>query len=139
MRRYRSTGVLPEDLRVSVEQFRADVISDQGGIEDMTAIRAGHVRLLVDAEVGRRLLMNEVIKHGLNSGPGRAAYDRLLSTMATWQRIASAIGMERRTKPAMSLTQYLSGRSTTAGRTTAGGEAREPIDVERVAPGGGRG
>ncbi len=98
LRRYETTGVLPPDLKQSVEEFRAGVVSDQGGLDDLSAVRAGLCRLLVDAEVGRRLTMNEVIKQGLATRGGRAAYDRLLSTMDRWLRISSALGLERRQK-----------------------------------------
>ena len=110
LRRYQTTGVLPADLKVSVDQFRDQVISDQGGLEGLSAIRAGLCRLLVDLEAGRRLNMNEVVRRGIDSRPGRAAYDRLLSTIDRWQRVAVALGVERRTRDAMSLGQYLEQR-----------------------------
>ena len=106
LRRYQQTGVLPADLRVSVEEFRATLISDQGGLDELTAVRAGLCRLLVDAEVGRRLLMNEVVRAGVNTRPGRAAYDRLLATMDRWHRVASTLGTERRAKPALTPHEY---------------------------------
>jgi hypothetical protein len=68
-------ATLPPDLRVSIDAFREALISDQGGIADLTAVRAGLCRLLVDTEAGKRLLMNEVIAKGVNSKPGRQAYD----------------------------------------------------------------
>lgn len=99
--RYRDTGALPPDLRVSVDEFRGALVSAQGGLEelDRVPVRAGLCRLLVDCEIGRRLLMNEVVKRGIDSKPGRAAYDRLLATMDRWQRIAGALGLERRQRP----------------------------------------
>ena len=75
---------------------------------ELSAVRAGLCRLLVDCEVGRRLLMNEVVKRGIDSKPGRAAYDRLLGTMDRWQRIAGTLGLERRAKQ-VDLARTLSG------------------------------
>ncbi len=97
---YRATGALPADLRVSVDEFRDALVSAQGGLEelDQVPVRAGLCRLLVDCEVGKRLLMNEIIKRGIDTKPGRAAYDRFLQTLDRWQRIASTIGLERKAR-----------------------------------------
>ena len=96
LRRYETRRVLPDDLKTTVDEFRAALIADQGGLEELTAARAGLCRLLVDAEVGRRLLVDQLYRHGIDSKPGRAAYDRLLTTMDRWQRIAGTLGLERR-------------------------------------------
>ena len=92
LRRYQTKGTLPVDLKRQVEEFRDALIDDQGGPEDMTAVRAGLVGILVDLEVGRRLLMAEVVRRRIDSRPGRAAYDKLLSTIDRWHRIASTLG-----------------------------------------------
>lgn len=103
--------MLPADLRVSVEEFREALISDQGGLDELTTVRAGLCRLLVDCEAGRRLLMNEVLRAGIESRPGRVAYDRLLSTLDRWQRIASALGLERRSKRVGDPLDYIEGKA----------------------------
>jgi len=105
LRAYQTRGVLPPDLKVDIDGFRAAVIADMGGLEELPAVRAGLVRLLVDCEVGKRLWMNEVIRRGVDSRPGKAAYDRLLSTMDRWLRIALALGIERRSRQVMTLDQ----------------------------------
>ena len=96
--RYQATGVLPPDLRVSVDEFRDGLISDQGGLADLSTVRAGLCRLLVDCETAKRLLLNEVIRRGIDSRPGRVAFDRMLGTIDRWQRIAASLGLERRAK-----------------------------------------
>jgi hypothetical protein len=40
--------------------------------------------------------MQQVVARGIDSRPGRAAYDRLLQTMDRWLRVATALGVERR-------------------------------------------
>lgn len=94
--RYRDRGTLPPNLKVSVDEFREQLILDQGGLDGLSAVRAGLLRLLVDAEVGRRLMMNMVIARGAESKSGRAAYDRLLATIDRWLRIAEKLGVERK-------------------------------------------
>jgi hypothetical protein len=98
LRRYQTTGVLPPDLKVSVDDFRTAVIADLGGIDELTAVQAGLVWLLFNCEVGVRILMNEVVKRGVDSEPGRKAYDRLLATVDRWNRIAGTLGVERKQK-----------------------------------------
>jgi hypothetical protein len=107
LRRYQTTGRLPEDLRISAEDFRAGIISDQGGLDELSTVQAGLVRLLFNCEVGTRILLNEVLKRGIDTAPGRAAYDRLLSTMDRWNRIAGTLGIERKQKPVTDGMSYL--------------------------------
>lgn len=100
LNRYQATGALPPDLRQPVDDFREALVVAQGGLEelDREPLRAGLCRLLVDAEVGRQLLVNEVLRAGVNTKPGRAAYDRLLATMDRWHRIATTLGLSRRAR-----------------------------------------
>jgi hypothetical protein len=53
--------------------------------------------------------MNQVIARGIDSKPGRAAYDRLLATMDKWHRIATTLGVERRQRRVPSLAEAMSG------------------------------
>lgn len=136
LRAYQTRGVLPADLKTDIDSFRANLISDQGGLEELSAIRAGMIRLLVDAEVGRRLMFREVVNRGVDSKPGRAAYDRLLSTMDRWTRIALALGLERRQADAMTIHDYAvedGAETDTTTRTCAAGDAiapdREDVDA----------
>ena len=103
LRRYETRGILPADLKVTIDEFRAELVSDQGGTEDLTAARAGLCRLLVDAEIGRRLLVDQILRCGIASSAGRLAYDRLLATMDRWLRIAGVLGLECRQKRVPSL------------------------------------
>ena len=99
LRRFETRRVLPPDLKVDVESFRDALVADQGGLDELTAVRAGLCRLLTDAEAGRRLCMRVVVEKGIESRAGARAYDRLLQTMDRWMRVAAALGVERRQKP----------------------------------------
>ncbi|HUP25416.1 MAG TPA: hypothetical protein VNB06_21065 [Thermoanaerobaculia bacterium] len=83
-------------------------------------MRAGLVEKLVDAEACCRLLMTEVVKRGIDSRPGAAAYGRLLSTWDRWHRFAQAVGLERRQKP-VSVEDYV--RQKAAEARAARGES----------------
>jgi hypothetical protein len=67
-------------------------VSAQGGLKELdeVPVRAVLCRLLVDCEVTKRLLMNQVIQCGIESKSGRAAYDRLLATVDRWQRATTS-------------------------------------------------
>lgn len=109
LRRYQTTKRLPAELEQFVAEFRDELIADQGGSDEMTAVRAGMVSTLVDLEVGRRLLMAEVIRRGIDSRPGRAAYGQLLGTLDRWLRYAKELGAERRLRPVPTLAEVMEG------------------------------
>jgi hypothetical protein len=99
LRRFRRTAALPEDLRQSIEDFRAQLIADQGGLDELSAVRGGLIRLLVGAETAFRLAGNELSRQGgIHTPGGRLAFDRLLTASQTWTRIAEKLGIERRAR-----------------------------------------
>jgi len=105
---------LPDDLRVSVEDFRNEIVSDLGGTEELTAIAKGYVRGLVDMETCRRLLQADIVKRGLVTPKGRVRgiYTKLLETMDRWDRYAQRLGTERRSRSVQSLREYLAQSSS---------------------------
>ena len=107
LRRYQSNGTLPAELASDIEVFRDQLIADQGGDGEMTAIRAGTVGKLVDLEVGCRLLMAEVVRRKIDSKPGKAAYGMLLNSLHRWHRFALSLGMNRRTHRVPSLAEVM--------------------------------
>jgi hypothetical protein len=125
LRRFETRRVLPPDLKVDVETFRDQLVSDQGGLEDLTAVRAGLCRLLTDAEAGRRLCMRVVVEKGIESRAGRAAYDRLLATMDRWLRLAAALGVERRAHPVPTFAEYIEARRATEQARSLASEREE--------------
>ena len=96
LRRYEVKGVLPDDLKTTIDEFRAALISDQGGIDQLSATRSGLCRLLIDCEIAKRLMLDQLVRHGVDSKAGGAAYDRLLAVFDRWHRIAGTLGLERR-------------------------------------------
>jgi hypothetical protein len=63
--------------------------------------------MFVDCAAGRRLLMNEVIRKGIDSAAGRRAYDGMLQTTDRMLRVAALLGTERRSRQVQSLTERL--------------------------------
>lgn len=113
LRRYQARGALPQDVEDYIRDFRAELISDQGGEEDLSAIRRGLIDKLVDLEVGVRLLMAEVVVRGIDSRPGKTAWRQALRTIDSWHRVAGTLGIERRERQ-VRLAEYLQGREREA-------------------------
>jgi hypothetical protein len=101
LRRFEARGAIPSDLKVSLEEFRAEVICDLGGADELTGITKGYVRGLVDLDACRRLLQADIMKNGLITPKGRVRgiYTKLLETMDRWDRYAQRLGVERKAKP----------------------------------------
>jgi hypothetical protein len=108
---------LPPDLQQGISEFREQLVSDQGGISELSGVRAGLVRLLVGAETAFRVAGNELTRCGGISTPsGRLAFDRLLAAMTTWTRIAEKLGIERRAKAAPDIRDWWDAHSQAAGQ-----------------------
>jgi hypothetical protein len=63
--------------------------------------------MFVDCAAGRRLLMNEVIRKGIETAAGRRAYDGMLQTTDRMLRVAALIGTERRSRQIQTLAERL--------------------------------
>jgi hypothetical protein len=96
----RGEPTLPADLRVSVEDFRQQVVADRGGVENLTAIEAGYIRRLGELETACRLLAGDLASRGLFTPRGRVrgTFGRWLDVLQTWDRYASKLGLERRAR-----------------------------------------
>lgn len=106
----RGAAALPGDLRISVEEFRAQVISDRGGVDDLTAIDGGYIRRLSELETVVRLLASDLAQRGMFTPRGRVrtTFNRWLEALDRWDRYAQRIGHERRPKQVPTLAEYLS-------------------------------
>lgn len=104
----RGPAALPADLRISVDEFRAQVISDRGGVDTLTAIEGGYVRRLTELETVVRLMASDLAQRGLFTPRGRVrgTFSRWLESLDRWDRFAQRIGLDTR-KPALTLSQRL--------------------------------
>lgn len=99
-RRYELRGVLPDDVRAALDAFQADLESDRGGRSEMGAIESAYVRRLAQLEGVLELLGQDVAANGVMTAKGRprAAYRAFLDTLATWDRLAQRLGLERQAR-----------------------------------------
>jgi hypothetical protein len=105
-------GEVPHELRQSVDEFRAGVISDQGGRTALTTLQAAYIVRLTEIDVCCRMLENDLVRRGLHTKGGRvrSSYDKFLATIALWDRIAQRVGVDRLAKPVTSLQEFLNQR-----------------------------
>lgn len=112
----RTTGVYsrlapPDDLRLKVEELRAGVTSDRGGAAELSTLELSYIEKLGDIDVTIRLLTHDIATNGLltQGGRVRGVYDKLLAGLATFDRYAQRVGLERRAKRVPSLQEVMSG------------------------------
>lgn len=98
VRAFETAGRLDPELRQSVDEFRDGLISDQGGLEGLTTVRAGLIRALVHVEAVRRILFRDLVERGMftPTGSPRATHDRFMATLDRWVKLADRLGVERR-------------------------------------------
>ena len=113
----RGPAALPADMRQSVDEFRAQVIADRGGVDELTAVEGAYIRRLAELETVTRLLASDLAQRGLFTPRGRVrgTYGRWLETLDRWDRYAQRVGLERRSKPAPSPADYWRQRQQNGG------------------------
>jgi hypothetical protein len=113
VRAFEATGRIPDDLRMDIDTFRAQVIADRGGLENLTALEAAYISKLVDAEIVYRLLVADIVKRGLFTEQRRVrnTHARLLRQTSLCDRLAQRVGVDRRARALPTLRDYLTQRA----------------------------
>jgi hypothetical protein len=111
-------AALPNELRQSVSEFRAQLIADLGGTDGLSAIAMGHVRRLVELETVMQLLASDIATRGLltKGGRVRSTHGRWLRTTAAWYRYAEKVEeiARSRQRSTLTLTQRLAAAPLTS-------------------------
>ena len=109
-RRYELRGVLPDDVRVDLDAWSGQLMADRGGATELSAIEGAYCRRLTQLEGALELLGRDLHQHGVMTPRGRprAAYRTFLDTLATFDRLAQRLGLERKAKR-VDLARALSG------------------------------
>lgn len=105
--RDRGDASLPPDLRMTVAEFKAQVVSDRGG--ELSAIEAARIGHLAEIETTLRLLAHDLATRGLTTAKGRvrSTFSKWLEALDRWERLAGHIGDGRRARHVPSLQEYL--------------------------------
>ncbi len=107
--RDRGEASLPPDLRMTVAEFKSQVITDRGGPQELSAIEAARIGHLAEVETTLRLLASDIARNGLltKKGRTRTVFGRWLEALDRWERLASHVGDGRRARAVPSLSAYL--------------------------------
>ena len=107
LRRYVDVGVLPDDLREYLIDFRREVAEDLGGEAELSRVQLGLVDNLADLEAARLLLLDYALRQGTDTKRGRAALSDHGSTVDRWGRVAKMLGLRREPRPAQTLAEVM--------------------------------
>lgn len=85
----------PDDVLMTADDLLAGVISDKGGIDEMSTLQRSMAAKLRDTDVLLALNKRTLIAEGVDTPTGRKAHDRYLSALDRFLRIAALLGLER--------------------------------------------
>jgi hypothetical protein len=107
--RDRGEASLPPDLRLTVAEFKAQVVADRGGTAELSAIEAARIGHLAEVETTLRLLAHDLATRGLTTPKGRvrSTFSRWLEALDRWERLAGHVGDGRLARRMPSLKDYL--------------------------------
>jgi len=107
---------LPPDVRMTIAEFKAQVVTDRGGSEELSAIETARIGHLAEVETTLRLLASDLAVRGLTTAKGRvrSTFTKWLEALDRWERLASHIGDGRRARTVPSLSAYLAQARTAA-------------------------
>jgi hypothetical protein len=93
---------VPADLRMDADQLKDNIVSDLGGLENLSALEISYVRKIADTEVMLRLLLHSMVNGGVltSGGKVRDVYPAFLAGIDRFDRLAQRIGLKRRQKDA---------------------------------------
>lgn len=101
----------PEEILLTADQTLEGIVSDLGGVDEMTTLEKGLAGRLRDVDILLGLNKRVLIVEGTASPTGRKAHERYLACLDRYVRIAGMLGLTRRPKQATSLSAYLSARA----------------------------
>ena len=94
-------GQRPPELAALVgdlDTFRQQLVTDQGGDDELTAVRSGYIRRLCEVEALCRLLGADLMARGIftRKGRTRSTFGAFVQAVGTWDRLATRLGLERK-------------------------------------------
>ena len=80
-----------------------------GGSAELSTLEAAYVRRLSEAETVARLLAADLAARGLFTPKGRVrnTFQRWTEAINLWDRLAQRVGVDRRSRPVLSLQDYM--------------------------------
>ncbi len=103
-------------------------MADRGGDSELSTLECSYIRKLADTEIVIRLLTSDIARRGLfrPSGAVRDVHDKLMTALATFDRLAQRIGLARRPRRVNILDQIADARAEAERQRAAPPAAPEP-------------
>lgn len=124
----------PPDVILSADDVLDGLISDQGGLSEMSTLRRSGAAKIRDVEILAAVAKAHVVKHTLDTPTGREAFGKYLAALDRWIRLAALLGLDRRERDAMTLDDYLSQSDPAEDHDTADAVPVPDDDREPEAP-----
>ncbi len=89
------------EVRQTAEELQAGIVSDLGGLDNMSALERAYASKLHDTWILASVLAGDLVRHGVltpGGGKVRAPFDALMTALTVFDRYATRIGLKRRQK-----------------------------------------
>jgi ribosomal protein L40E len=119
----------PPDLRMSADELIEGIVSGLGGESELSTLKKSYVRKTADVEITLPLLTSHIARTGLITPGGRVrdSFDKLMTGLATFDRLAQRIGLERRSRRVSSLAELMAAQDAdSAGHDAPGSTIDHP-------------
>lgn len=119
---YRATQ--PIDIRLTAQELVDGIVSDLGGLAELSTLEKAYVGHISEVSVTLRLLVNDMATRSVFTPAGnvRSVYEQYLRALDRFDRLGQRLGLKRRARQALSLAEYLEARRVPA--------APGPVDPE---------
>jgi hypothetical protein len=98
--RGRGEAAVPAPLLQSIDEFRAGVVADRGGLSNLTTVEVALIRRLGELEAVCRLLAGDIAARGAFTPRGRIrhVYRMWLETLDRFDKYCARVGSDRRAR-----------------------------------------
>jgi len=103
---------VPPDLRLSANQLMDGVVSDLGGLSELSTLEVSYIRKLGDLEIVIRGTASDLATRGLmtpGGGKMRPSFDAFVTALGAFDKYASKLGLKRRQRRIPSAAELLRG------------------------------
>lgn len=115
----------PADVQMSADEVLTGALADCGGAETLTTLERATLAKIRDEEIMLSLLKADIVRCGLHTPNGkvRDSYAAYQAGVDRWLRLVAVVGTQRRSRPVLTLDEYLRRRTAPAAPVAPGPEA----------------
>jgi len=97
----------PADVILTADELFDGVVSDKGGVAEMSTLKRSLAAKLRDADILLSLNKRTIVKDGVETPTGRRAHDRYLAALDRFVRLAMLLGLDREAKRVPTLNEIM--------------------------------